>query len=250
MKEDKLKTYVKVSCPCGNTVRIDTMTQARSFKCPRCSSQIGFVVTMDRATKRPKVSIVVAPDAIRIEGESLGHAKAEEMSPPPTPRPRPDAEGVFGTCACGEEFLVDDEELTTIQPCPRCGVKYHVVVKMDRATKVRSAILVPVDGVKPQKSRSLSPQMLKATRTVKRAVAPEKTRVKTVPPKPVRKPAPVIPPGAQGVDCPCGATLVARRQDVEAGLSCPECGRALRLMEDRHPQTLAPWIRVRPDPKK
>jgi len=250
--QDKIRTYVKVSCPCGNAVRIDPMSEVRSLRCPVCSYQISFVVTVDRATKRPKVSIVVPPDAIKSDaGESLGVAsrhssKAAAPPPPEPPAPRPQAvtRGVFGTCPCGAEFQVDEVELTTIQACPRCAVKYHVVVKMDRATKARSAILVPVEGAQPLKPRPLSPAVVKTTRAVKRPAPPEKTRVKPA------KPAPVIPPGAQAVKCSCGEILVVRKRDVVAGLTCGECGKALRLMEDRDPQTLAPRIRVRPDPKK
>jgi hypothetical protein len=76
--------------------------------------------------------------------------------------------------------------------------------------------------------------------------APRRTRV-TSTPKPK---AAAPPPGAQTVTCPCGEVLVARRRDVEAGLTCGACGKALRLMEDRDPQTLAPRVRLRPDPKK
>ncbi|HEX7896768.1 MAG TPA: hypothetical protein VF950_03355 [Planctomycetota bacterium] len=250
MREEQLKTYAKVSCPCGNTVRIDPMSAQRSFRCPVCTHLISFVVTIDKATKRPKVSIVVTPDAIRQEvGDSLGVSSRTPPAPPepppeeepPAPRPRPATRGVFGACICGAEFPVDEEELTTIQACPRCDVKYHVVVKMDRETKVRSAILVPVDA-KPQRSRAMPVQ--KAPKTIKKA------RMTSAPARKAPKPPPTIPPGAQAVVCTCGQVLVVRRKDVETGLTCDNCGKALRLMEDRNPQTLAPRIRLRPEPKK
>lgn len=252
MREEQLKSYAKVSCPCGNAVRIDPMSSERSLRCPRCSYLIDFVVTVDKATKRPKVSIVVAPDAIKGAGESLAAASKPKRLPPPEPEapPPPPAasraksvvRGVFATCLCGEEFPVDDRELTTIQPCPRCGVKYHVVVKIERDTKKRTAMLVPVEGTPPPPRPRVS--QISAPRATR---APKRTRV-THAPKPRATAA--VPPGAQAVVCSCGESLVARRRDVEAGLTCGACGKVLRLMEDRDPQTLAPRIRLRPDPKK
>ena len=232
------------------------MSQARSLRCPVCSHVITFVVSVDRATKKPRVSIVVPPDAIKTDaGESLGASSRGGVTnpdppppQPPSPRPKGPAKGVFGTCLCGEEFQVDDEELTSIQACPRCGVKYHVVVKSDRATKVRSAILVPMEGAKPVKPRMSNSVLMRPPRATKRTVAPARTKGPA--PKPVTKPPPAIPPGAQAVRCSCGEVLVVRRKDVEAGLTCGTCGKSMRLMEDRDPQTLAPRIRIRPEPKK
>lgn len=223
----------KVSCPCGSVLRIDTFSEERRLRCPKCNRVIDVVVSFDRASKRTKVSIVVPMDALLSEGQSLGASPEPPKKAGPSttalPRPKTVVRGVFGTCLCGEEFPVDETELTTIQPCPRCGTKYHVVVKLDRETKKRSAILVPVEG--PTKAR---PGVPSATRGIKRAKA------KTV----------ELPPGAQPVMCPCGAVLPARRKDVATGLSCGACGRELKLMEDRDPQTLVPRIRLRPDGKK
>lgn len=239
MRDEQVRAFARVSCPCGAAVRIDPMSAERRFRCPRCSNLIDFVVSVDRATKRPKVSIVVPPDAVAGLGESLGAStrKREAPAPPPPspPRAKSIVRGVFGTCICGAEFPVDDRELTTIQPCPDCGVRYHVVVKMDRATKERSAILVPVDGQTPPRPRVTA--VPKATRATKRV------RVTRAPAKPE------IPPGAQAVVCPCGHTLVVRRRDVQQGKECEACGRSLRFKEEPDPQTLKPRIRVRPDPK-
>jgi len=232
MKDERLpQPMAKVSCPCGSVLKIDTFSEERRLRCPRCQRLIDVVVSFDRSSKRSKVSIVVPLEALISEGESLGASTAKKLEPPPPPTPRPKTvvRGVFGTCLCGEEFPVDDRELTTIQPCPRCGTKYHVVVKLDRETKKRSAILVPVEGPSTLRPKA-SP-----TRAIKKVKA---------------KATEAAAPGTQLVTCPCGQTLAARRKDVAAGLACSSCGRTLRLMEDRDPQTLAPRIRLRPDPKK
>jgi predicted nucleic acid-binding Zn-ribbon protein len=153
---------------------------------------------------------------------------------------------VLGTCICGTSFPVDDEELTSIQACPNCGVEYHVVVKMERGTRERSAILVPVKTVTVRRP-SIAPRPMPppSTRSGKRTVLPAKGKTRVS----VPKAPPVIPPGAQRVDCDCGEPLVVRKKDVVRGMACPACGRILKFQEVPNPQTLVPVIRIRPDPK-
>jgi hypothetical protein len=39
---------------------------------------------------------------------------------------------------------VEEGELATQQDCPGCGVRYHIVVKIEKGTRAKSALLVPV----------------------------------------------------------------------------------------------------------
>lgn len=250
MPDDGMKAVHKVSCPCGAGVRVDAQTAERSVRCPKCNRLLDFVVSIDARSRRAKVSIVVSMDAMMLEGQSLGLGTSKKKGPPPPvepPRtrvPPRTVKGVFGTCICGTSFPVDDQELTTIAPCPRCGIEYHVVVKIERGTKKKTAMLVPVKSEVARRPTisPAAPPPPSATRSGKRTQAPMRARTKVAAPKP----APVeIPPGAQAVACSCGETLVVRRKDVVRGMLCPSCGRGLKFKEEIDPQTLAPRISLR-----
>jgi DNA-directed RNA polymerase subunit RPC12/RpoP len=253
MTDTSSRTPYRVSCPCGTSLRIDALKAERRLRCPTCGLVLSFVVTMDGRSRRPRVSIVVAPEAMKPEGESLATVSARKGEPPAAAEPKASrtrvggrtVRGVLGTCACGTSFPVDDQELASIQACPQCGTRYHVVVKVERGTRKKTAILVPVDP-QPGRRPAIAPAPPPATRAGRRTqvLGRGRTRVSRPPP-----PKPPIPPGAQGVDCPCGATLAVRRKDVARGMDCPACGRAVRFREVHDPQTLAPRIRIDPDAK-
>ncbi len=254
MANDGARQFFRISCPCGAALRLDVLTANRRQRCPSCNLSLSFVVTMDGRSKSPRVSIVVAPEAMNLEGESLAVMSRSEEPAAPEPEPAPPprqrgktVKGVLGTCSCGTSFPVDDEELTSIQACPNCGVEYHVVVKIERGTRTRTAILVPVKTTNVRRP-SISPRVLvppPPTRSVKRTQLPAKGRTRVA----VPKAPPVIPPGAQRVDCSCGEPLAVRKKDVLRGMACPSCGRALKFQEVPNPQTLSPVIRIRPESK-
>ena len=238
----------RVSGPCGTTLRIDIMKADRKARCPNCGMTLAFVVTMDNRTRRPGISLVISADAMKVEGESLAqmpHAKAkgEPDEDPPAPvetsRTRVGGrtiKGVLGTCtACDTAFPVDDRELTSIQPCPNCGVEFHVVTKIVPGTKKKTAILVPVK-LAPARRQTVAPPS-SPTRAIKRTQVAKPARSVT------------LPPGAQGVPCTCGDLLVVRKKDVAAGMTCPNCGKAVKFQESIHPQTMVPILRVK-DSKK
>lgn len=251
MANDAQRAPHKVSCPCGASLRVDPLSPERSLRCGACGNRLNFIVTFDGKSRRPRVSIVVSPEAMALEGQSLGAADDDPApAPAPAPRattsvPRPKAsgntvKGVLGTCLCGTQFPVDEEELTSIAACPTCGTEYHCVVKVERGTKAKSAILVPVKTA-PVRRPSIAPTTTPARGGGRRT----QVRARTSAPKPPKAPV-QIPPGAQGVPCPCGATLVVRRKDVVRGIVCESCGQAHKLQEVPDPQTLHPVIRIRP----
>jgi DNA-directed RNA polymerase subunit M/transcription elongation factor TFIIS len=261
MADDGARAVHKVSCPCGAALRFNPMAADRRLKCPSCGLVLDFVVSVDGRSKRSRVSIVVSPEAVRTEGESLANTGNKEPAPAVEapargstsgPRPKPSGKtikGVMGTCICGTLFPVDEEELTTIQACPQCGVEYHCVVKIERGSRQRTAILVPVKTAQVRRP-SIAPQVLMpaTTRTGKRTqLPPPKARSRTAA---VPKPPPQIPPGAQAVPCACGEILVVRKKDVSRGMTCPGCGTVHKLQEVPDPQTLIPIIRIRPDSKR
>jgi hypothetical protein len=259
MANEGQRAFHKVSCLCGAALRVDPLSPERRLRCPACGNSLDFIVTLDGKSKRPRVSIVVRAEAMIPEGESLATLADHGDEPAPAPPPRaatsvPRARtgktgmGVLGTCICGMSFPVDSEELTSIQTCPQCQTEYHCVVKIERGTHERTAILVPVKTA-PVRRPSIAPTALPpaATRSGKRTqVTAGRGRTRMMTPK-----APVqIPAGAQGVLCPCGATLVVRKKDVVRGMVCESCGRGHKLQEVPDPQTLVPVIRIRPEPKK
>jgi hypothetical protein len=170
---------------------------------------------------------------------------------------------------------VDDRQLDAVQVCPGCQCEYHVVVKTESAGKKRVAILVPrkpivrrdeiiratiyrkAPGSKtagspnsalnpspPENPESAAPPDFSVVRKGRMKVGVPKT-----PAAPLRrKPAPEVPPGAQGVPCPCGDTFIVRKKDLAQGLSCSSCGIAALFEETRDPQTLAPTIRIKAAP--
>ncbi len=254
LHQDPIRPHLKLSCPCGGDVRVDPLSQDRSLHCPKCGLPIHFVVSVDpQDRRRSKVSLVVPRTAVRAEGESLGmrpskapseapktvRAKtvaAVRVPPPPQapPAPRPSGrtvKGVRGQCVCGESFPVDESDLAGMQSCPGCGVRYHTVIKLEKGTRKKVVMLVPVKVTSQPDARS---RMLP-----KPAAAPRKT---------VRVPR-ASTPGAPSVACSCGAPLLVRRRELAEGMTCPSCRRVLAFSETRDPQTLAPLIRLREEPR-
>jgi len=292
MAEEASRLGPKVSCVCGAQLRVDTTKADRRVTCPTCRNTFDFVVSVDQARKRSRVSIVLSRAAMKTEGESLGKAAASEeeeavFTSPPMPVPEKPAKSkqpseyrpkvsrvtkkiggkttriVMGNCECGAEFPLEDTgELATLQSCPQCNTPYHVVFKIEHGTNQKTAMLVP-EKPKLPKARSMtikpgapplfpegnpSPDDVRVTdfftpakkgRT--RVAKPSNTKVKASKPKP----PPEIPPGAQGVPCPCGTIFVVRRRDLIDGLTCEGCGKKASFEETRDPQSLAPVIRVR-----
>jgi predicted nucleic acid-binding Zn-ribbon protein len=146
--------------------------------------------------------------------------------------------GVLADCPCGQSFPVDESDLASLQYCPGCGIRYHVVVKLEKGTRKKVALLVPAKVMGQRDARSAA--------VPKPSAAGRKTvRVpKAAPPSASSAP---LPPGAQAVSCFCGATLVVRRKDVSSGMICPSCRRKVDFAESRDPQTLAPILRLRED---
>lgn len=284
MADEQFKAFQKVSCLCGETIRVDPASPDRHVTCPSCDSTFDFVVSLDAMKKRSRVSIVLSRAAMKTEGESLGKtAPALASPPPPAPPPPPMApaaakapppkaptkvkkpagrtiRAIMGQCECGISFPVEDTgELTTIQSCPDCKRSYHVVFKLDAATKEKVAIIVPDKPLKrtlavpkpaePPPPPAPRPKTVKVNpndvRTTDFFTPARKNRTRVVPTKVRPKPPPEIPPGAQGVPCPCGETFIVRRKDLGKELTCEGCGKASAFEEARDPQTLAPVIRIR-----
>jgi hypothetical protein len=163
----------------------------------------------------------------------------------------------MANCECGATFPLEDTgELATMQSCPQCNRTYHVVFKLEPGTKRKTAIIVP-DKPAPQK-RTMAPPPTPASKPASKAdpiadifterrnrTKMTKKAARTSVPK--AKPLPEIPPGAQGVPCPCGYLYVVRRRDLANEMTCESCGKTANFEEVRDPQTLAPIIRIRAD---
>ncbi len=281
--DQQFKVYQKVSCLCGEQIRVDPLSTDRRVTCPACGSNFDFVVTLDPGKKRSRVSIVLPRAAMKTEGDSLAilgkggdkipekpaaKAPAAKSAPPPPPPPPPTPSRVTrkvspktvyaltGHCECGEEFpLHDTGELATVQACPACGRSYHVVFKLEPGTRKKTAILVPDKFTLPKSRTLAAPKPPKgATKTGKTVVndpgsrvtdffTPSGKRTRVTKVKP--KAPPEIPPGAQAVPCSCGEFFVVRRKDVGRSLTCESCGKTSSFEEARDPQSLAPIIRIK-----
>lgn len=258
--EPVLRKIHKVSCLCGAEVRVDPLSADRRVTCPSCNSAFDFVVTVDAGRRNSRLSIVLPRAAMKTEGESLGKpsekpvAKAAPKAVTRVSR-KPSGKTVqisMADCECGATFPLEDTgELATVQSCPQCNRAYHVVFKIERGSKKKTAIIVP-DKPVPQRRTMAAPAKPAGgkpdpmadifTERRNRAKATRKT-ARTSVPKP--KPPPEIPPGAQGVPCGCGRIFVVRRRDLGNEMTCDDCGRASTFEEARDPQTLAPVIRLR-----
>jgi len=278
--DEQFKVYQKVSCLCGASIRVDPSSLDRRVTCPSCGSNFDFVVTLDAAKKRSKVSIVLSRAAMKTEGDSLGKASDKPSAkpaaakapapkpapPPPPPPPTPSrvtkkispktVYALSGTCECGTVFpLFDTGELATVQDCPDCGRTYHVVFKLEHGTRKKTAIMVPDKPTLPKSRTLAAPKPPKgATKTGKTVVNDPGSRVtdfftpsgkKRGVTKVKPKAPPEIPPGAQGVPCSCGEIFVVKRKDIGRTTTCEGCGRSATFEEARDPQSLAPIIRIR-----
>ncbi|HLY11926.1 MAG TPA: hypothetical protein VKW04_21680 [Planctomycetota bacterium] len=269
-----------VSCLCGAEVRVDPVSQDRRVTCPACSSTFDFVVTMDQASRSPRLSLILPRSALKPEGESLALSpSAKEADAPPPPPPRAvtrvpkratgkTIKAVLARCECGESFPVEDTgELTSVQSCPACSRAYHVVFKIESGSSMKSAIIVPTKPIvhrgeklrtilsKPSKGATQAPPSKGESPDSNttdffgpgkkgRTRVTKVSRNTSVPSKP--KAPPEIPAGAQAAPCSCGGTFVVRRRDVGQVLTCGDCGAKSRAVESRDPQTLAPVIRMKP----
>jgi uncharacterized Zn finger protein (UPF0148 family) len=260
------------------------MKRDRSVTCPGCGNTFDFAVTMDQSNKNSRVSLILPRGAFKTEGESLAmHPPAAapapapeeepaaefeaveepepEAAPPPPPPPIPRKSNtiqiLMGHCECGSVFpLEDNGELTSIQSCPTCQRAYHVVFKLEPGTRQKTAIIVPQKPLMHRRMVTTPPKAPKgATKAGKTVAPPAKARtkvgntkvIKPPPPAPKAKAPVEIPVGAQAVPCGCGETFYVRRKDLGQELTCAGCGRKARFEESRHPQTLAPTLRIKQD---
>lgn len=278
MKEDApLRKIHKVSCLCGAEVRVDPLNTDRHVTCPSCNSSFDFVVTVESGKRQPRLSIVLPRAAMKTEGESLGKAGPKPESKAPAPPPKAVTQApknptqvpkavtrvskkssgktvqlCIANCECGATFPLEDTgELATMQSCPQCNRTYHVVFKIEHGTKKKTAIIVPDKPVAQRKT--MAPPTSKPASKAdpiadifterRNRTKLTKKAARTSVPKP--KPPPEIPPGAQGVPCPCGEIFIVRRRDIGNEMACANCGKKATFEEARDPQTLAPLIRIR-----
>ena len=278
---DEPKPLPKVSCLCGESVRVDPLRPERRVTCPSCNSTFDFVVTVDAAKKKSMVSLVLPKSAMKTTGESLailpGRPEAPAPAPPeivpdlftPPTRVRPAAEAKAkppkavtkvprrssgktldvptATCECGAVFPLEDTgELTTLQSCPQCNRVYHVVFKIEPGTKKKTAMIVPQKPVIHHRMQTVAPPKTQGQpgEVTDFFTKKGRTRVSKLSVKPKAAP-PEIPPGAQGVPCSCGQIFVVRRRDVGQQKTCESCGKTSTFEEGRDPQTLAPVIRIK-----
>ena len=272
MKEDpSLRTIQKISCPCGAELRVDPRAANRRVTCPGCRNTFDFVVTMDASRKSSRLSLVLTRDVMHTEGESLGAASAtsdaeepEQAPPPPKAAPAPKSvakvskkaapkgsSASVANCECGATFPLEDTgELTSMQSCPQCNRTYHVVFRIEPGTKKKVPIVVPGKPIVHRRTIPPSSRPASAADPMADVFTERRNRTK-VSKKSVRmpagklKPPPEIPPGAQGVPCPCGQIFVVRRKDIGTEMACEACGKAAVFEEARDYQTLAPIIRIR-----
>jgi len=272
-----------VSCVCGADVRVDPMNRDRRVTCRNCGNTFDFAVTMDSVGHNSRISLILPRGALKPEGESLATsvprtepsapapeplaAFEEIVAPPPPEPPAPirvtrkktgqTIQTLMGHCECGAVFpLLDTGELTTMQSCPQCNRSYHVVFRLIPGTRQKTAMIVPEKPVLHRRMGTTAPSKAPkgATKTGQAVAPPEKSRTRvratkamkpmTVPAQP--KPPPEVPVGAQSVACSCGEIFVVRRKEIDQERSCSGCGRRVTFQESRHPQTLAPILRIKP----
>jgi hypothetical protein len=269
--EPSLRKTQKVSCPCGSDVSVNPLSPDRRVTCPGCRNTFDFVVTMDADRRTSRLSLVLTREVLHTEGESLG-AATEEPAPrakpaPPPPKAAPvsknptrvskkaaskaSSSASTASCECGGSFPIEDTgELATLQSCPDCNRTYHVVFKIEPGTKKKVPIVVPGKPIVHRRTVPPSSKPASAADPVADIFTERRNRTK-VGKKPARapagkvKPPPEIPPGAQGVPCPCGNIFVVRRRDIGNEMTCEACGKAAVFEEARDYQTLAPIIRIR-----
>jgi len=271
------KSLQSVSCLCGGEVRVDPMNRDRRVTCRNCGNTFDFAVTIDQSNKHSRVSLILPRGAFKTEGDSLAlHSPAPgsepveeppaefepvaeaEVEPEPAPPPPPRApkrsntiQILMGHCECGNVFpLEDNGELTSIQSCPTCKCAYHVVFKLEPGTRQKTAIIVPQKPLMHRRMVTTPPKAPKGATKAGKTVAPParaRTKVGNTKAIPKSRPPVEIPIGAQAVPCGCGETFYVRRKDLGQELTCVGCGRKARFEESRHPQTLAPTLRIRQD---
>ena len=267
--EPSLRKIQKVSCPCGAEVSVDPLSADRRVTCPGCRSTFDFVVTMDAARRSSRLSLVLTREVLHTEGESLGAESESAPSrpvpaapkPPPVPKSatrvskkaaaKAASSAPTANCECGASFPLEDTgELTSMQSCPQCNRTYHVVFKIEPGTKNKVPIVVPGKPIVHRRTVPPSSKPASAADPMADVFTERRNRTKVgkrsvrVPAAKLRPP-PEIPPGAQGVPCPCGQIFVVRRRDIGNEMTCEACGKPAVFEEARDYQTLSPIIRIR-----
>ncbi len=163
--------FHKLSCPCGADIRIDARSTKRIVACPQCHLTLDFVVSMDPRTRKPRVALVMSADSLKPPPAPVKPKTAKVRTVrPPLANARPGM--VTAPCSCGATLEIEADELAGDKTCDSCDTAYHMVVKLDRETGQKSAILVPkgpLPGRKPKPDALPTPPrtIARATRKVR-----------------------------------------------------------------------------------
>lgn len=219
-----------LSCPCGAPVIVDGRHPEGVQVCVLCRQSLRIVVSIDPKTKKRRVGILVAPQAVTVKTEAVKPVKA--ASPKTRVKPPAPAGPQEAQCKCGTGILVNPAQVDAIYTCVGCGACYSAVARAGLA----GAQLIPVDTIP-----------LDDTQEVLAAPAPKSDLAFS---------SHVI--GAQPlknrghdvlVSCFCGQEIPVDPDEHRQDLDCPGCRLVFQLVMAVEPGTHRPMAVTLPRPK-
>lgn len=256
------ETYT-VSCTCGTPIEVDMRAPKATHVCPECRTNLKIVITVDPATQKKRVGILVAPTALTVPPLKKKGAKA-----PPPPAPAAPAGPRKPVCACGSEVVVDMRSMDSVYTCGWCGASYTALQKTDPATGEKYPALIRVEVLPLTKEKPKTTRRVAKLAETAPPAAPAKEKPKPAmklgaAPPPGAPPAKTVDPsmtpakenlfatakgtlGAQqlvtrekgfAVFCFCGKEIEVEEITHQQIRKCPECGTSFRILAALNPKT-------------
>ncbi len=223
-----------VSCPCGATMEVDLRSPSRRVTCPECRQALELLITTDPGTKKKRVGILIASDAMT---PRKGKSKSRSGGP---------ADEVHkAKCTCGALIMVDPESMDSVHTCASCGAGFTAVLKRGRGPGLSTLVLMhvkasPVTKVKPKPTVPAKEAALRAAAGGPLA-SPARENILLMA-KGDLGAQEVLDRGEDGtfIACFCGKEIPFRASAQKEMMKCPECALSFRLFLALHPRTKKP----------
>ncbi len=236
------ESLIQITCNCGYKRKVPADQVTKLPTCPGC----GNPMYLDRPARQKPTGPLLPPKPFI---EVTRYAPAYRPSSPPPPKPAAPSKpprttskpastarmAVLLCSVCGDRLLAPDVKPARLPKCLRCD---GPMVLQPPPSRMEQAAF----------EATPEPSAPPPTKRLPRSAAPAPSS----PPPSKRLPRSAAP-GASLL-CPCGESVDMRGAGPDSVLTCPSCGRNIRMQKSRHPQTLQTLLKpifdeVAPEPE-
>jgi len=212
-----------LSCPCGAPIIVDGRRPEGVQACVVCRQSLKVVASVDPRTRKRRIGIVVAPQAMTAATRAVKPASKREAT-----KPRAKAAPLSGVhspkCACGARVPVSSTAVDAVHTCPWCGACYTAVSRPDPKTGVPLLLLMPVE-------------MVPAAPPAKKAEGAFQLTPDVIGAQPLRS-----QDGRVFMSCFCGRELEVDPDAPQQDRTCPACTLSFQLVLAVEPGTHRPMV--------